>query len=76
MAWFGSNRYGPEQIWLTQVVFCGMVEAAQKALRATHVCTEIYMTAEITGPQPTDAPNAPSKRTFAINCTSFVHILA
>ena len=31
------NRYGPDPIWLTQVMYCGMVKSAQKALLATFV---------------------------------------
>ena len=53
------NRFGPEPIRLTQVMYRGMEQAAQKALRATFPCTAMYTTVESTGSQTTQAPNAP-----------------
>ena len=32
------NRHGPDPIWLTQVMYCGMVKSAQKELLAISVC--------------------------------------
>ena len=53
------NRFGPEPIWLTQVMYRGMEQAAQKALRATFLFTAMYTTVENTGSQTTQTPNAP-----------------
>ena len=46
---------------LTEVMYHGMAEAAQKALRATFVCTNAYTTVENNGSRTNQAPYAPSK---------------
>ena len=58
---FKSKPTGPEPIRLTQVIYRCMAQAAQKALLATFVCTEVYTTVEDNGSQTTQAPYAPSK---------------
>ena len=43
------NRFGPEPIRLTQVMYRRMAHEAQKALLATFVCTKVYITVENDG---------------------------
>ena len=40
------NLFGPEPIRLSQVMFRGIAQAAQKALLVTFVCTEVYIAVE------------------------------
>ena len=55
------NRYGPEPIRLTQVIYRGMAQAAQAALLVKFVSTGVYTTVENNGKQTTQTPYAPSK---------------
>ena len=52
------NRFG--RIRLTQVMYCGMAQAAQKALLATFFCTKVYIAVENDGSQTFQTPYAPS----------------
>ena len=63
------NRYGPDPIWVTQVMYYGMVETAQEALLTTFVCTAVYTTVENTGSWLT--ADVPLTRTYAIRCNFF-----
>ena len=57
-------------------MYCGMVEAAQKALLETVVCTEIYATAENTGSQSTEAPIRTIKTHLFHKLYIFINMLA
>ena len=53
------NRFGPEPVRYTQVMYRGTEQAAPKNLRATFPCTAMYTAVENTGSQTTQTPNAP-----------------
>ena len=53
------NRFGPEPVRLTQVIYRGMAQAAQKELVATFVCTKVPITVENGDLQTCQTPYAP-----------------
>ena len=58
------------------VMCCGIIVKVRASSRASFVCSILYTNAESTSYTTPQTPHAPSKRTSAIICTFFVHILA
>ena len=56
------KKIGPGQLMPSEVMCCGVIAEPQKVLRATFVCTAIYITVENTATRTTHAPSRTIKK--------------